>query len=297
MIAEALKIDIKNYPIVGDRWNVSFEQNLSGSFSFQPKFKTICNFTKASDGKYRIVYGTRNLITDKMYVGQHTTDNMDDNYLGSGTYIKKTIKKYGKENFKVRFCCFCEDQLNLDKAEIAYIKYLDSINNGYNLVDGGGGTSGLIHSENTKRKISEANKGKNNYFYGKTHSKEVRERISKANSNRKISDETRKKMSESRKGGKRSEETLELMSESAKNREKVTCSHCDKVGNISMMKVYHFEYCVKNPKYTKKEVEEIEKSRKQKLTTCPHCKKEGGIHAMNQWHFDNCKSKNNELFK
>ena len=39
---------------------------------------------------------------------------------------------------------------------------------------------GKKHSEETKEKMSEANKGKNNPMYGKHHSEEARERMSKA---------------------------------------------------------------------------------------------------------------------
>jgi hypothetical protein len=36
----------------------------------------------------------------------------------------------------------------------------------------------MVHTEETKRKLSEARKGKNNPFYGKHHTKEVREMLS-----------------------------------------------------------------------------------------------------------------------
>ena len=40
------------------------------------------------NGKYRGIYG-----------GIHSTDNIDDNYLGSGTYISQFKKMHGYENF------------------------------------------------------------------------------------------------------------------------------------------------------------------------------------------------------
>ena len=50
--------------------------------------------------KYHIIYKTTNLINGKIYVGMHSTDNLNDGYLGSGWILKQVIKKYGKENFK-----------------------------------------------------------------------------------------------------------------------------------------------------------------------------------------------------
>ena len=49
-----------------------------------------------------------------------------------------------------------------------------------NKTDGGDGASGAIVSEKTKRKKSEKVKGKNNPFYGKTHSKETRKKLSES---------------------------------------------------------------------------------------------------------------------
>ncbi len=47
-----------------------------------------------------IIYKTTNLLNGRFYIGMHSTDNLEDGYLGSGKRIKAEVKKYGKENFK-----------------------------------------------------------------------------------------------------------------------------------------------------------------------------------------------------
>jgi len=81
----------------------------------------------------------------------------------------------------------------------------------YNKTDGGEGISGLVHSDKTKIKISEAKKGK-------TRSEETRRKISEAHKGKTFSGETRKKMSEFRKGKPLSEETKRKMSEANKGK-------------------------------------------------------------------------------
>lgn len=44
-----------------------------------------------------------------------------------------------------------------------------------NLTDGGDGVSGMIHSDETKKKMSENRSGAKNSFYGKTHTEEVKD--------------------------------------------------------------------------------------------------------------------------
>ena len=94
---------------------------------------------------------------------------------------------------------------------------------------------GKTHSEETRRKMSEAQKGENNHMYGKKLSKETRRKMSEAQKGennhmygKKLSKETRRKMSEAHKGkglGNRSggmlgkthsEETRRKMSEAHK---------------------------------------------------------------------------------
>lgn len=39
-------------------------------------------------------------MTGKYYIGSHKTDNINDDYMGSGRFIRQSIEQYGVENHK-----------------------------------------------------------------------------------------------------------------------------------------------------------------------------------------------------
>jgi hypothetical protein len=81
----------------------------------------------------------------------------------------------------------------------------------YNKTDGGEGCSGVVMSAETRRRMSDAKKGK-------TTSEETRRKISDAKKGKTTSEETRRKMSEANKGKTTSEETRRKMSEANKGK-------------------------------------------------------------------------------
>jgi group I intron endonuclease len=111
---------------------------------------------------FNYVYITTNILNGKQYVGSHSTNTVDDGYLGSGRYFLKALKKEGKENFKREILQECADILEARELEGSYIeKYNTLCPNGYNLSPKGGiGFKGANHSEHTKKKQSKWQKGK-----------------------------------------------------------------------------------------------------------------------------------------
>ena len=175
------------------------------------------------------IYLNTDLKTGKQYTGQHHYDKeeLDPNYHGSGVLWIGVLKKRPKELIKEEYIKTCYSQEELDESEKYYTKLFNTLYpNGYNLTDGG---KGFVHCEETKRKISEANKGRhrseeykrkfcgeNNPNYGKHLSEETRRKISEAQKGKHHSEESKRKISETHKGKKRSDETRRKISEARK---------------------------------------------------------------------------------
>ena len=97
--------------------------------------------------KYHYIYKTTNTLNNKYYIGMHSTDNLDDGYVGSGKKLWYSIKKYGKENHKCEILEFFPDRKALKKkeAEIVNEKLLqDAMCMNLAL----GGTGGWEHANN-----------------------------------------------------------------------------------------------------------------------------------------------------
>lgn len=86
-----------------------------------------------------IIYKTINLINKKFYIGKDSNNN--PSYYGSGIYLKRAIKKYGRENFEKVILEKCANEKELNEREKYWIKELNATNTkiGYNLATGGEG--------------------------------------------------------------------------------------------------------------------------------------------------------------
>ena len=169
---------------------------------------------------YYTVYKITNLINNKIYIGVHKTSNLEDNYMGSGILIRKSIEKYGIENFKKEYISIFDNAEDMFKMESELVNedFLERTDV-YNLKSGGfGGWStskeklklGRINANkngaliNAKKTLSILFKNKdwvenktekflktmyNKYgenvfktFSGKQHTEEAKKRIGEANS-------------------------------------------------------------------------------------------------------------------
>ena len=114
--------------------------------------------------KYYYVYKITNVSNNKIYIGCHETDNLDDGYMGSGKYIIRAYEKYGKENFIKEILEFytSRQEMFLAESQIVTREFIED-NSTYNLAEGGhGGYKGKDCYTSIQRssKISESMKNK-----------------------------------------------------------------------------------------------------------------------------------------
>lgn len=91
--------------------------------------------------EYKIVYQTTHKASGKIYIGKHATDDLNDGYLGSGTTIKRAIKKYGPQAFDwiilKEFNTY--EECSEYEAEIVTEEFINLKNNYNEIVGGQGG--------------------------------------------------------------------------------------------------------------------------------------------------------------
>ena len=147
---------------------------------------------------YGCIYKITNQLNNKCNIGQ--TTNIYKRFINYKCLnckrqpkLYNALKKYGWDNFNKEIIAEATTKCQLDELEIYYIKFYDSINNGYNCSPGG---SFGKHSLESKAKMSLAHKGKH------------------------LSEKTKKKLSDSQRGINKSPKTRQLMSYSQKGRGK-----------------------------------------------------------------------------
>ena len=67
--------------------------------------------------KYHFIYKTTDKRNGNYYIGMHSTDDLNDGYVGSGTRLKHLIYKHGKEIFNFEILEFLPNRKKLKNRE------------------------------------------------------------------------------------------------------------------------------------------------------------------------------------
>lgn len=165
------------------------------------------------------IYKTTNIINNKIYIGQHKTLYLDDNYLGSGVALHRAIRKYGIDNFIKEYLFIFDNEEDMNNKEIELVSeefikedtnynlMLGGSNGGWNYVNENGLAGKFIeHTKESRLLISESIKKRlinnigyrekhlinlkqmrknldikypNGTFYGRTHTEETKAKMRK----------------------------------------------------------------------------------------------------------------------
>lgn len=127
-------------------------------------------------------------------------------------YLQNAWNRYGKDCFEFSVIEQCDSFSVIEREQY----YIDTLRPEYNMAGSAGSRLGVKHSQEARRKISEASKGRkrspeaikktadalrgNNFFLGRTHTIAARVKIGLAQLGKIVTAETREKQSKARKG-------------------------------------------------------------------------------------------------
>lgn len=141
------------------------------------------------------IYMLKNTVTGKVYIGQSVNPirRINRHFWKNNGCIKlrNAIQKHGKNAFVHDIIYWCKDKSDANEVEQLLIELCDSRVNGYNITPGGFGTGS----------------GADNPFYGKTHTPDVRAKLSAVNSGRVLSEAHKQRLREANTNRKMGEET------------------------------------------------------------------------------------------
>jgi group I intron endonuclease len=199
---------------------------------------TIYKSVNTKNGKVYIGFDSN--WPNRMRIHKSASKNQDCKFY-------RAIRKYGWDSFQWSPIYQSHDKEHTLKVmERFFIEEHDSFHNGYNSTLGGDGVFGLVLSQESRKRISEGNK------IPKPQTPEHIKKRADAQRGKKrkpLSEEIKQKISKSSKGISKpmTEKHKKNLQCHTNNSIKVSCPHCDKVGQLTNMKKWHFDKCKSNP--------------------------------------------------
>lgn len=128
----------------------------SQSRNFELLFSSLFKNMAKKEKKFHYIYKTTNLVNGKYYIGMHSTDNLEDGYIGSGKRLWNAIKIFGKDKFKCEVLEMLPNRSSLKERERELVNE-DVLKDKkcMNLQPGGGG--GFV-DEHHKQKFQKSGK-------------------------------------------------------------------------------------------------------------------------------------------
>ena len=118
---------------------------------------------------YYTVYHITNLVNNKTYIGKHKTNDLDDDYMGSGIALNRAKLKHGIENFKKEIIHIFDNSQEMNEMEKKLVVINETT---YNLKEGGNGGFDFINDNNMRADNSK------NLLYGKDYIDRMKEKES-----------------------------------------------------------------------------------------------------------------------
>lgn len=126
-----------------------------------------------------IIYKAVNKINGKIYIGKTTRElsvRLSEHKHEKRMPFSSAYQKYGHENFSISIIDTADTEEELNHKERKWIAHYESKKpNGYNITDGGEGTSGVVREDTASRNRLLC--GKNNHMFGKRFTPEERKKF------------------------------------------------------------------------------------------------------------------------